>query len=256
MLANRGISGMTEAVEPPRKSSRRRWLWLLLLLLLLGGGFGYFWLQPRAAAGTAFDLDFKGCDRTGLCADFKLFAPGASYRWVFDTAMFESVDGRRPDMSPAIQSYMDDSVGAIASGLASREGSSEFNRRLSACRSMRLADLLADVAGDTDNIYRVSLGRYVDPAGAPTDTSIERLLVMAFILRTDYGVNLSEALKDGLQRELPTALRSALPGVARQLDFTSYECWDDEFAVTQTDEVRGACYREPSRSYLDFCNDF
>lgn len=251
---------MSEATGEKKSKTSRRLLAILLVLLLFGAiGYlaGYFKEASIEVADEGeVDLSFTGCDDADRCADFTLFAPGYDYRWTFNKSRFDLVDGDQPPLEPAVRELLSRAEGAIASGLASREGSSAFNRRLSACRSLRLADLLADVAGDASNIYRVTLGRYVDADREREDTSIERLVVMAFIMRTDDGVDLSQALKDGLSQELPPLLDQFLPEIVTQLQFTNYECWEEEFSVTQRDQIRTACFRETTRNYNDFCSDF
>lgn len=241
--------------EKEQSSSWRTWLLALLLLLLLAGGAAW-WMGLFNKSTDQVDLSFRGCDQQNRCADFTLYAPGQDYRWTLDKAVFDPIEGAQPDLVPAVAEIMSRAKGAIASGLASREGGSQLNRRLSSCRSLRLADLLAEAAGDSANIYRIALGKYVDAGTQRDDTSIERLVVMAFIMDMDEGTDLSQALKAGLNRQLPPLLAQFAPEIVKQLQFTRYECWNSEFAVTQRDEIRQSCFRENTRTFMEFCGDF
>lgn len=255
-----------QAQRKEDEGGSRWWLWLLLLLLLLGGA-AYLWLmfseeEPVIVGDDGrFQLTFQGCDSQGRCGDFQILAPGFGYRWDYGRDSLQAIDGRAPNLRDVINTQL--LAGAervIATGLASNEGGEDYNRRLSACRSKRLAFLVDDAQldlGTRSPTYRLTLGRYEpDPTVITEDTAIERLVVLGFLMRSDPGLNLDEALKDGLLNALPTALAQALGPIARQLDFTRYSCWEREFRATPDAEVRTACYREPSQSTDDFCGGF
>lgn len=251
--------------EGKEERSRRGWLWLLLLLLLIGGGYlAWLLLQKEEPVQIGedgrFQLIFEGCDSQGRCGEFLILAPGFAYRWDYGRDTLQSIDGVAPDLKAVIGDKLAGSEKIIATGLASNEGGEPFNRRLSACRSKRLAFLVDDAQLDlktTIETYRLTLGRYQpNPNVKPEDTAIERLVVFGFQRRADAGMNLDEALKDGLIKALPTALDKALGPVARQLDFTRYSCWNNEFKVTPDSELRQACYRETSADPETFCGDF
>ncbi len=240
------------------KNSSRRWLYLLLALLLIGGGVGYYFFMTQQDDGS-FVLRFRGCDDTGKCADFTLHAPGYDYRFTKGKTDLDKIQGGEPSFDAVIETFRDEATeGVIAAGLASREAGPGFdNRKLSACRSMALVERLREAQGRTGwtaPIQRISLGRYAaDDTGETDDTSIERLAVMAFIRASDPGVDLSQALKSGLKQNLPNALAKALAPIARQLDFTRYECWDKEFSVTPADQPRAVCYAEASTDMASVC---
>ncbi|MEL6977265.1 MAG: hypothetical protein AAGM38_01110 [Pseudomonadota bacterium] len=243
----------------------RWWLWLLLLLLLLGGA-AFYWLSAAEEEPVTigddgrFQLTFEGCDSQGRCGDFQILAPGFGYRWDYGRDSLQAIDGRAPNLRDVINDQLGGAERVIATGLASNEGGEDYNRRLSACRSKRLAFLVDDAQLDLGTrvpTYRLTLGRYEpDPTVVTEDTAIERLVVLGFLRRSDPGLLLDEALKDGLLKALPTALAQALGPIARQLDFTRYSCWDDEFRATPDATVRTACYPEPSQNTEDFCSGF
>lgn len=254
----------TNAPENRSEPSRRRWVWLLLLLLLLLGG-GLYWLLYSDEAGAGgddgrFQLSFEGCDSSGLCGQFRILAPGYAYRWDYGKDRLQAISGEEPELRDVIADQLSGAQMVISTGLASNEGSEPFNRRLSACRSKQLAVLIDDAQVDLSTrvpTHRVTLGRYVpDPSVQTEDTAIERLVVLGFVLRMDPGVNLDEALKEGLIKALPTALADALGPIARQLDFRRYSCWDREFRVTPDAQQRQICFREPSVNAQDYCGDF
>lgn len=250
-----------------KEGSGRSWLWVLLLLLLIGGGY-YLWTTMQkeepveVGEDGRFKLAFTGCDSQGRCGQFRILAPGFAYRWDYGRDTLQSINGVAPDLRAVLGDQLVDAEKVIATGLASNEGGEAFNRRLSACRSKRLAFLTDDVQLDEQTAaetYRLTLGRYqpaLTAGAAAEDTAIERLVVFGFQLSADEGINLDEALKDGLIQALPSALDQALGPVARQLDFTRYSCWQNEFAVTPDAELRRACYTESSADPETFCGDF
>lgn len=250
---------------------RRTMAILLALLLLLLIVFAWIYRSDeevvvKQPTDGSFRTTFQGCDRAGRCAEFRIVAPGYDYRWTFDSVDIDPVNGVEPDLLPVVQNELRGARAVIAAGLASREGGDEINRQLSACRSKRLAALLESAQsriGTRVPSYRIALGRYQDAtltSGGRVvegeDTSIERLVVMAFVLDFERGLNINEALKDGLLKALPSALADALGPIRRQLDFTRYACWQSEFQVTPADQVRDVCYDEPSADVNSFCSSF
>ncbi len=241
-------------------------LLLVLLFLLIIAAWIFQYEAPikrPTPSDGSFRTSFRGCDSNGRCAEFRIVAPGYTYRWTFDSVSMDPVQGVEPDLLPVTENELRSARAVIAAGLASREGGDAINRQLSACRSKRLAALLDGVQsriGTRVPSYRVSLGRYEDAAPSSGvsggDTSIERLVVMAFVLDFDRGLNINEALKDGLLKALPSALADALGPIRRQLDFTRYACWNNEFQVTPSDQVRSMCFDEPSSDPSQFCGSF
>lgn len=251
---------MAETDKPERRKTDfvSRFLLPLLLLGVIAGLIYYFIFMPKDDG--SFTLRFKGCDAEGRCAEFTLHAPGYDYRFTFNKTAFDPIEGAEPSLDPVVRKFLGESEGIIGAGLASREGSPGFdNKKLSSCRSMAMAaklDAAQKASGANLPVYRIALGRYGE-ASAPTgDTSIERLAVMAFIRSSDDGVNFSQALKNGLKENLPGALAKALRPIARQLDFTRYECWENEFSVTPAAQTRTTCYAEPTTDMAALCGAF
>lgn len=242
---------------------RNRWIWLLLLLLLLGGAIAYVLLRPgpdvhSPAEAGGFELTFTGADSAGREAIFKVVAPGQAYRWELGRDEIADLPEGARALADVLAADLAISEGVILTGLASREGPDGLNRALASCRSLVLASELGVVqsAADTDaQPYRLVLGRYEDD-GEEENTDIERLLVFGFVLEAEEGVNLDQALRQGLLESLPAALDDVLAPLARQLDFTRYACWDDAFAVTPAGDQRVLCYRERSVDPADFCSRF
>lgn len=251
---------MTEATEPKeeKRSGGGLWWLLLLLLALAVAGAGYWWWQNRETG--RFVLPITACDDSDRCGDFVVFAPGFDFAWTYGKSRLNLIgEGVEPELGPEIQGYLADAEGVIVAGLASSEGGALTNRRLSACRSMRLAVLVDDAQADlgtSADLYRVSLGRYNDPQESFEDTEVQRLVVLTFIMDADEGLDLNQALKNGLSRDLPDALRAIVVPAVRELDFRQYDCWNNEFAITPSGDTRQACYRERSGGYDAFCGDF
>lgn len=253
---------MTEDTAPEDKPNTTRdvLVVVLLILVLIGTFLAYDWLDKKGDG--SFAHSFEACDQAGRCATVKVFAPGYAYRWAYGRDQMEAMEDGMPQLAAVVNEHLRGAQGVVATGLASHEGSDAANRRLSSCRSKRLAQMLEDaqaVANTQAQIYRVALGRY-EEGGAPVlesdDSAIERLVVMAFILDQDPQINLTQAMRVGLREQLPPALREALRPIQRQLDFRNYACWRTEFGVTPNAVLRQTCYREPSRSATAFCSDF
>lgn len=246
---------MSTASEAKDERPRRGWVWLLLLLLLLGVGAAYYFFVVMKGDGS-FRHTFKGCDAQDRCATFRIVAPGYDYRWAYGKMSLEPKAGAQPDLSAAVSKDLEGAEIVIAAGLASREGDPQLNRRLSACRSKALSGLLTSSAGSAD-LHRIALGRYeADEADGSELPEIERLVVLGAVLEQDEGVDLEAALKDGVEKTLDSALAKALAPIARQLDFRRYDCWDDEFAITKSDQLLTQCYRERTSDIAAYCYGF
>lgn len=240
---------MTQA--DTQKRSGGRWLLLVLLLALLGGGAYYaykFYIE-----NWAFSYRFDGCDEAGACGKFELYAPGNHFAWTKNEATIVSDPGA-DEFAAELGSRLRGSKGVIAVGLASSEGASDYNRRLSACRSRTLARKLYDTqsfAKSRTDIYRVALGRYTDDETEFSETQVQRNAVFVFIESADNGIVLEEAIRAGLGAELRAELdaygkRFDL-GDPGKLDFRNYDCWASDLKITGGVARRtgaGVCYDE------------
>lgn len=248
---------------------RRRWVWLLLLLLLLLlAGLAYFFTRPTPPNpdGSFRSATLKGCDSAGRCIDFYIYAPGFNYAWVYDRAEIAAL---KPGSEPFERKISDDLANAeavVVAGLASQEGGEDFNRWLSACRARTFEGVVLDAqnsAGGSATLYRASLGRYqgepiVASVGVPegSATQLQRLLVLAFVTNSEAGVDMAEALKDGIAQFLTPELERALPEVAAQLSFDRYSCWEDEFELTPIGARSTMCFTELTDNYQAQCAAF
>lgn len=243
---------------------RRRIVWAGALLLgLIAGGA---WLAGGGGPTVAlhkdggFEFSFEGCDAESRCGRFRVLAPGFGYRWNYGEASLQPVEGRSPQLRDVLAPKLKTARMVIAFGLASNEGDEAFNRRLAACRSMRLAELVDDARFDLRGAaptYRITLGRYEPrPNLLAEDTAIERLLALGFLEKAHPDMVLDQALQSGLRSALPPALDQAPGPIARQLDFTRYSCWRDAFAVTPSAETRTVCFEETAQDRDRLCADF
>lgn len=227
--------------------------------------------------GEVIVRQFEGRDRSGRTADFTVVAIGGDFLWAYDADRIEQVRGR-PRYDPrADRGLRNDLVArlneiygfefssadvVISTGLASREGDRDYNRRLSSCRSIRLSELVeaavADVRGDLD-IRRLVLGRYEGPAlkVAGGSSAVERRTLVFFVAMDDRNVNVTEALTDGAERSLKDSISQAIYGeLPPQLDLANYDCWGEEFSVTPLGERRTACFAEPEAPAESYCSEF
>lgn len=248
---NLGEGRMSDAVETAgeeHEKKGRRSLLLLLLLLLLGGAIAVYFLFFRGAGGTEFSTSYKGCDQSGACAEFTVYAPGIAYAWDFGRAQPRDVPEDAASFADKLKSVAGDAETIIVAGLASQENTNDFNAYLSACRAHRFDGLVREALGDkTPDIRRMLLGRY-EGGSTPTDqnaTEIQRLMVVAFVKDADENVNLAEALKEGSEKVLAERLKTADEQVAAQLDFTKYHCWKDgKLEAVKSGERTKTCYTQ------------
>lgn len=240
---------MAEADTKPNSSGRA--LLILALLALLGAGayVAYLFLDEN----WAFSYRFKGCDASGKCGQFELYAPGNHFAWTKNASTIVS-DPSPEEFADELGGRMRSAQGVIAVGLASSEGPSDYNRKLSACRSRTLARKLNDAqsfARSKTNIYRAPLGRYTDDETEFSATNVQRNAVFVFIEKAEEDIVLEEAIRAGLGAELRAELdaygkRFDL-GDPGKLDFRNYDCWKDELKITGGFGLRagpGVCYDE------------
>ena len=260
---------MSENKEPKTRASTRFTLGLIVIIAIIVGFLaltGFFGrneptVEIAQLEGT-FRLDFDGCDDQGRCGKFALYAPGKDYSWSYNKTSFDMAraGGQFPDFARVLDADLRLAEGVIAAGLASREGSSFQNAKLSSCRSKALAREnvpLRRPLGTDATRYRTSLARYGEDVAGWGDTAFERRIVVGFILETSEGLDLDQAWKNGLTANLAAALQAGVaPEIARQLDFTRYECWGDDFAITNNGLLRTACFRETTLNYAALCGEF
>ena len=241
---------MAEA-QSEKKSGRGLSILVVVLALLGVGAFVAY--QFLTKENWAFSYHFDGCDEAGKCGEFELYAPGNHWAWVKDESNIVSDPGPK-EFAKELGGRLKAAKGVIAVGLASSEGSSEHNRKLTACRSLILAGVLSDARGYADSsaeVYRVPLGRYTDEQTEFSGTHFQRNAVFVFIEKADDGVVLEEAIRAGLGPELRAELdaygkRFDL-GDPGKLDFRNYDCWENELKVTDGVTFRsgpGACFDE------------
>lgn len=257
--------------KPPKTRASTRFAIGAIVVLLIAGIIGFLFMQRNFGneggvqyvqlEGT-FRMDFEGCDDADRCGEFVLYAPGKRYSWAYNKMTFDAAraGGSLPDFAQVLDADLRRAEGVIASGLASREGSSFQNAKLSSCRSKALAREIVRLQrslGTNATIYRTALGRYGEDVAGSGDTAIERLIVLGFILEAEEDIDLGQAWRNGLTRNLADALQTGVaPEIARQLDFTKYECWGDDFEITNNGILRTACYRETSLNIAAMCGEF
>lgn len=212
--------------------------------------------EPTAATLT---VPFQGCDGDGRCAEFRLVALGASYRWAAGADVAPDADVGA--LTPLIAEEMRAASAVVALGQAAYDR--DEDARLGACRAKRAAAWLEDAQAVLDTrtrIYRLNLGPRAagDWFGEGPHAGVERQAALVFVRGRLRGLDLPSALRQGFAFSLPAALRGrGGPFLSRQMDFERYGCFaEDAFALSRGAAPAERCFAEPSENPVAFCADF
>ncbi|MCI4664073.1 MAG: hypothetical protein MRY74_05060 [Neomegalonema sp.] len=211
---------------------------IIALVVAIGGAVGYQLVKPT---DESFRFPFSGCDKSGKCGDFEIYAPGSVFAWEKGKVAFAS--GQTPEKAAeALGARLKKATGVIAVGLASSEGSDACNRQLTARRSKVLADAVIAAqkkTGGSARVMRMALGRYKDQTTPFKDTLIQRSTVFVFVKKAPEDINIAEVMT----AELGDKLRAAVQkygkifdlGDVAHLDFREYDCWPGKLQIVNSD---------------------
>lgn len=158
---------------------------------------------------------FTGVDTQGRRADMRIYVLDDRFSWVFGSSQ-EIEEGDRPAQfsfifgRPMFPGEFCEGDAAVALGAASFEGDAELNRILAGRRADTIGAQMTRLAGFCGEqtppaLYKVNLGEFTAVtdcmrAGTCTGraTSPQRRVVIIGVAAADEGVNLSEAVRNGL----------------------------------------------------------
>ncbi len=170
-------------------------------------------LEPVVAGTWARTDQFSGTDAAGRRADFRLYVLDERYSWVLGSSSAVRDSTGSAALSdifdrPGLVSELCAADATIAIGAASHEGPTALNHQLARNRGERIGEALRSVtggcAGAAPGVLAVSLGEHQDRNGCTStgacagDTSPQRQVVLIAADQVDAGVNLLEALRNGL----------------------------------------------------------
>jgi len=169
---------------------------------------------------------FVGTDSQGRTADLRLYVLDAQFTWAFgssrvimqgaDPARFLYIFGR-----PMFLSEFCSGDAAVAIGAASFEGERELNARLARSRAGTIGnemERLAESCGsDTPpELHYLNLGEFTAETAcmragtcSGNDTAPQRRVVLIGVADAEPGVNLAEAVRDGLNDRTAVSVMSA-----------------------------------------------
>lgn len=268
----------TNTTQPESGEAKKRsriWILLLLLLLIVAGAVYWVYFRGTTEVGDdgEFRTTFEGCDDSGACATFSLYAPGRAYSWQYRRAVPTDIATEDEAFGAKIADDLRSADTVLVAGLASQEGGERFNERLATCRARAFEGIVIDAredAGANAPIFRVALGQYQADDDAPAAstasvaggqgeaTQIQRVMVLAFVSDIPEEINLGEALRNGADAALTNAL-ALLENedglVAEQLQFQRYSCWN-ELEATPLGGYARACYSENPSLIDTLCSPF
>lgn len=169
---------------------------------------------------------FIGTDSQGRTADLRLYVLDAQFTWAFGSSQ-QIMQGETPARflyifgRPMFLSEFCAGDAAIAIGAASFEGARDVNARLAGARAgtiggemTRLAQSCGEETPPT--LHRLNLGEFTAEtacmrAGTCTgsDTAPQRRVVLIGVDNAEPGVNLAEAVRDGLSSRTAMSVMSA-----------------------------------------------
>ena len=169
---------------------------------------------------------FSGTDSTGRRADMRIYVLDDRFSWVFGSSR-QIEEGDRPARfsyifaRPMFLGEFCEGDAAVALGAASYEGDAELNRRLAGNRADTIGAQMTRLAGfcgeqTPPDLFKVNLGEFKAVtdcmrAGTCTGraTSPQRRVVIVGVATAEPGVNLSEAVRNGLASPIARAVVAA-----------------------------------------------
>lgn len=206
-----GDSDDADASSDP--SYARAAAWDRRVLGAVGKGCGQ--LTPLDGGTWGASEPFKGRDSQGLSADFRLYVLHDRYAWQLGSATRIEDDGAPANLAavletPEFRSRFCAAKAAFSVGAASHEGPTEPNHRLAEARAEAVITRLRDVragcpAGSIPILYAINLGehqnRCVDADRCADSSAAQRRVIMVAAEDLALGVNLEEALRQGIETQ-------------------------------------------------------
>ena len=147
----------------------------------------------------------SGADASGLTATFRLYILDETYAWALGSASRIEEEGRPADFAPLLSTaqFLDqvcNSTAVIGVGAASFEGDVPSNTLLAEARANVISEQVQGVAAncpaDKPAQYALNLGPNRNKVTG--SSAFQRRVLIATVESEQAGVNLSEALADGL----------------------------------------------------------
>lgn len=168
-------------------------------------------LRPLDNGTWGETLPFSGTDAEGRSADFRLYVLHDRYVWKLGSSR-EILDGDRLVQfqnvftTPQFFSRFCAAKAVLSVGAASHEGPTQLNHQLAENRGQAVAGALQVARdgcseGQIPILYAINLGEHRDDLGSGKDTSPQRRVVIVAAEDLTLGVNVHEALRQGLETQ-------------------------------------------------------
>ena len=171
-------------------------------------------LTPMDGGTWGASQPFAGTDSQGLSADFRLYVLSEDYSWAFGSSRRIEENGAPAAMTdvvttPEFTARFCGAKAAFGVGAASHEGATDVNHRLAQSRAGTIGAALSthrrSCTGETLPIlYTLSMGEHQNVEGVPADpqrTAPQRRVIIVAAEDMMLGVNLREALRQGIERQ-------------------------------------------------------
>ena len=171
-------------------------------------------LTPMDGGTWGASQPFAGTDSQGLSADFRLYVLSEDYSWAFGSSRSIEENGAPAAMADVVTTQeftarFCSAKAAFSVGAASHEGATAINHRLAQSRAGTISSALdahrRSCTGETLPIlFTLSMGEHQNAEGVPADplrTAPQRRVIIVAAEDMMLGVNLREALRQGIERQ-------------------------------------------------------
>jgi len=168
-------------------------------------------LTPLDGGTWGASAPFAGADSEGRRADFRLYVLHDRYAWKLGSSREIVDNNRRVDLqnvfaTPQFFERFCSAKAVLSVGAASHEGPTVLNHQLARKRGETVSEQLRSRrdqcgAGRIPILYGITLGQHRGTALQTSDTSPQRRVFIVAAENLTLGINLQEALKQGIETQ-------------------------------------------------------
>ena len=168
-------------------------------------------LTPLDGGTWGISAPFAGADSQGRQADFRLYVLHDRYAWKLGSSREIVDNGRRVDLqnvfaTPQFFERFCSAKAVLSVGAASHEGPTLLNHQLARKRGETVSGQLRSRRGQCGEgripiLYAINLGQHRGAAYQISDTSPQRRVFIVAAENLTLGINLQEALKQGIETQ-------------------------------------------------------
>lgn len=149
-------------------------------------------------------VNFSGRDTDGRVAQFQMWVISADYKWVFGSNSEMNFNGKSNNslsqhlLSPGMQSKLSASIGIIAVGTASNEGTLLVEEKRAEQRALHILHAVREADHGFRNYFTLNLGKHLYANSITNSSEEQRPVVIISILKADTNINLKSAIEQGM----------------------------------------------------------